>query len=47
MVEEETFEDEGLNIKVLMALINNTPDGGANKGGVDTSQAIQEPNIKS
>lgn len=41
MEEEETFEDEWLNVKGILALINDTPDGDSSKCDVDTSQAVQ------
>lgn len=39
-------EEEGLNIKGVMVLINDTLDGGSNKCDADTFQVVQESNMK-
>ena len=42
MEEEETYGDDVINVKGLLALINDSPDGDLNMCDIDTSQVVQE-----
>ena len=39
--DEETFEDDGLDVKGLMTFNNDSPDGNINMCDTDISQAVQ------